>query len=121
MTTAKQSLGRWGEELAVKYLSENGYTIVARNYHTKHGELDIIAQKDDLIYFVEVKTRSNSAYGFPEEAVTPRKQSHMMMAAESFFKSHPMGFETWQFDIIAILKRTGQEAEIVHIQNVISS
>ena len=120
MTTAKKSLGNWGEELAVNYLLENGYSIVARNYHTKHGELDIIAQKDDVIYFVEVKTRSTNTFGFPEEAVTSRKRSHMMMAAESFFEKHSSDFETWQFDIIAILKRTGQEAEIVHLQNVIS-
>jgi putative endonuclease len=119
MTRHNQALGRWGEETAVRHLQLRGYTILARNLRTRHGELDIVAQKDEALVFVEVKMRSSNAFGFPEEAVTPRKQAHMLMAAEAYFEQHPNCPETWQFDIIAITRRAGSPPEIEHFENVI--
>ncbi len=119
MTHQRQALGRWGEETAVRYLQTRGYIILARNLHTAHGELDIVARKEETIVFVEVKMRSSNAYGFPEEAVSPRKQAHLLSAAEAYFQQHPDSPETWQFDIIAITHRPGTAPEIEHFENVI--
>lgn len=118
MTNRRQALGRWGEETAVRYLEARGYAILARNLHTAHGELDIVAGKDGALVFVEVKMRSSNAYGFPEEAVSPRKQAHLVSAAEAYFEQYPDSPETWQFDIIAITRRPGAPPEIEHFENV---
>lgn len=119
MTTRRQALGRWGEETTARYLQARGYAILARNFHTAHGELDIVAGKEGAIVFVEVKVRSSNAFGFPEEAVSPRKQAHLLSAAEAYFEKHPESPETWQFDIVAITCCPGAEPEIEHFENVI--
>ena len=69
--------GQRGEALAFNYLIENNYKILNTNFSCKLGEIDIIAQKDDYIIFVEVKARSFSAFGLPREAVTYQKQQHI--------------------------------------------
>jgi putative endonuclease len=119
MTDRRQALGRWGEETAVRFLEKNNYTILARNVHTGHGELDIVAQKDGVVIFVEVKARSSNRYGYPEQAVSPRKQAHLLSAAEEYFTQHPDASETWQFDVIAITRCAGSPPEIEHFENVI--
>jgi putative endonuclease len=106
--------------VAVEYLKANGYTVLARNLRTPHGELDIVASKDNLLVFVEVKTRSSHSFAYPEDSVTPRKQAHMLSAAEDYLQQHPESGETWQFDVIAVEGRPGAKPEIVHFENVIS-
>ena len=119
MSDRRQRIGRWGEEHAARYLQEHGYIILERNLRTPHGEIDILSRKDDLLVFVEVKTRSSIAFGYPEQAVTPRKQAHMLAAAEAYFETHPDSSDAWQFDVIAIERKPGAEPEIVHFENVI--
>ena len=65
----RKTLGDWGEQVASTYLESQGYEILARNYHSRHGELDLIATKNKGLYFIEVKTRSNHAYGLGEESI----------------------------------------------------
>ena len=81
MTHRTQSFGREGERIAVDYLTEKGYRILRRNYRFGRGEIDIIAQDGTELVFVEVKTRRTSAFGEPEEAVTPKKQSQIRTVA----------------------------------------
>jgi putative endonuclease len=119
MTTQKQATGRWGEETAVHFLESHGYTILARNLHTAHGEIDIVASKEGGLVFVEVKSRSSHAFAYPEDSVTLRKQAHMLSAAEEYFQAHPESGESWQFDVIAIERKPGKNPEIVHFENVI--
>ena len=119
LTTRKQTIGRWGEDTAGEYLEGLGYTILARNVHTPHGEIDIIATKNQVLVFVEVKTRTSHSFAFPEEAVTPRKQAHMLSAAELYLNQHPECSDTWHFDVIAIVGKPGEEAQIEHFENVI--
>lgn len=114
-----QALGRWGEETAARYLEAQGYTILARNLHTAHGELDLVASKDGILVFVEVKVRSSTAHGFPEEAVGLRKQAHLLAAAEAYLSTASERPETWQFDVIAITRRPGRAPEIVHLENIL--
>jgi putative endonuclease len=120
MTTQKQVIGKWGEETAATYLENNGYTILKRNLHTAHGEIDIIASKEAVLIFVEVKTRSSHAFAYPEDSVTLRKQAHLLSAAEDYLQAHPESGESWQFDVIAIERKPGGSPEIVHFENVIS-
>ena len=120
--TGRQSLGRWGESLAAAYLQERGYDILAQNYRTPYGELDLVARHAvaNLIVFVEVKTRATSTFGFPEEAVTPRKQAHLLNAAQAYIQQHPDSRCNWRIDVIAI-RRIGrnQPAQIVHFENAL--
>ena len=81
MTGKTQATGQWGEEIAARYLESKGYTICARNIHTAHGEIDIVAGKEAATIFVEVKTRSSHAFAYPEDSVTRRKQAAMLSAA----------------------------------------
>jgi putative endonuclease len=119
MKNHKQTIGIWGEDLARSYLEEKGYEIVARNVRTTHGEIDIIANKDGLMVFVEVKTRTSHFFAYPEASVTQRKQTHMLLAAEAYLNQHPECSDSWQFDVIAIEGKPGGNAQIEHFENVI--
>ena len=120
MTTQKQAFGQWGEDTAATYLERNGYTILGRNFHTAHGEIDIVASKQAVLIFIEVKTRSSHSFAYPEDSVTKSKQAHMLSAAEEYLQSHPESGESWQFDVIAIERKPGSTPEIVHFENVIA-
>jgi putative endonuclease len=113
-------MGRWGEALAAEYLATNGYVFLARNVHTAHGEIDIVASKEDALIFVDVKTRSSHTFAHPEDSVTLRKQAHMLSAAEDYLQKHPESGEAWQFDVIAIEKKPAEKPEITHFENVIA-
>ncbi len=120
MKTPRQDLGQWGETLAAEYLQAHGYTILERNVHTAHGEIDIVASKEGSTIFVEVKTRKSSAFANPEDSVSSRKQAFLMFAAETYFNLHPDSPESWQFDVIAIIGQPGKKVQIEHFENVIA-
>lgn len=98
-------LGKWGEELAVAHLEGLGYAIAQRNWRHNHLEVDIIATKGRRMVFVEVKTRSSIDYD-PLQAITPRKKSLLVHAANAYLLSLKHTFEA-QFDIITIIGRPG--------------
>ncbi len=110
----RRNFGQWGESTAVSYLVQKGYRILERNYRTPYGELDIIAQESDYLVFVEVKTRKNTQFGSPLEAVTYAKQQHLRRAAEIYLIENPTDLAI-RFDVIAILKKSGQAPQIEHI------
>lgn len=119
MSTRKQVVGRWGEDAAAEYLTANGYLVLSRNVHSAHGEIDIVASKDGLLVFVEVKTRSSHTFAYPEDSVTLRKQAYLLSAAEEYLQAHPESGESWQFDVIAVEGTPGGKAQIEHFENVI--
>ncbi len=119
MSTRKQVLGRWGEDAAAQYLTANGYTVLARNIHSAHGELDIVASKGGVLVFVEVKARSSHSFAYPEDSVTRRKQAYLLSAAEEYLQAHPESGDSWQFDVIAVEGGPGGKAQIEHFENVI--
>lgn len=95
--------GAFGEDLAEKFLKKNGYEIIARNYKYGHLEIDIIAKKDKIISFVEVKTRRSHSYGPGEEAVNDTKQGHIKKVAEDFITKHVNSDSfDFRFDVIVI-------------------
>ena len=96
-----------------------GFSILDRNLRTAHGEIDIIALRDGLLVFVEVKTRTSHAFAYPEDSVNKRKQTFMLSAAEEYLQAHPESGESWQFDVIAVVGRPGVKPQIEHFENVI--
>jgi putative endonuclease len=97
-----QILGQWGEICAADYLARHGFIIAARNVRTPEGEIDLIAQKDELLVFVEVKTRAHNLGGYPEEAITEEKLEHMSNSAEWYLLEHPENEENWRIDVISV-------------------
>jgi len=112
----KKKLGDRGEEIAAHYLCEQGYEILARNYHTRYGELDIICHKDEDVVIVEVKTRTSIKFGFPEEAVTPRKIGHLKKAALIYLGQNSGFFREIRFDVVTVFI-DGNRVKINHIEN----
>ncbi len=118
----RQSLGRWGEQEAARYLASQGYEILEHNHRTPHGELDLIAwlPAANTIIFVEVKTRSTRTFGNPEESVDLRKQAHLLNAAQYYIQQHPDKTCNWRIDVIAIQRAgKGQPAQITHFENAL--
>jgi len=116
----KNEVGRWGEDLACKYLIDMGYVILERNYHTRYGEIDIIAQLHDQLIFVEVKTRTSKHFGYPEEAYTYSKNDHLVNSILIFLECHPEIIDNWQIDLISIEgKYLASSPLITHFQNLV--
>lgn len=120
MTGARQALGRWGETQAAEYLGQLGYLVLERNARTAYGEIDLVARQGAVLVFVEVKTRSSTAYGLPEASVTSRKQAHLLAAAQAYLQAHPDLEGDWRVDVIAIQRQhSGQIPDIVHFENAL--
>lgn len=123
----RQRIGRWGENVAAYYLEKKGYRVQARNVRTPRGEIDLIAfqessQSSPVVVFVEVKTRTNTGFGLPEEAVDPRKLDHIFLSADAYLQDHPeQAALEWRIDVIAIQGQPGSKVEdviIEHFENV---
>lgn len=95
-------LGRSGEEAAGRFLKEKGYKILKRNYKSKLGEIDIIAQDRDTLCFIEVKTRRSLKYGLPSEAVCGFKQSKISKAALVYLKENNQLDSKARFDVLSV-------------------
>ncbi len=102
MTAAQR--GKAGENLAAAFLQEKGYRIVARNFHCRGGELDIVAAKKEILAFVEVRTRKRGSMVSPVESVTAAKRKKVITAAYVFLEEHPELQQTMQprFDLVLI-------------------
>jgi len=109
--------GKFGEDCAAKFLEAKGYSIVARNFRIRSAEIDIIAQLDNLIIFVEVKTRSNIRYGLPSEAVDFRKQKKIIKAAGVFLQDENFCNCACRFDVVEIYLNGERVEEVNHIEN----
>jgi putative endonuclease len=107
-------LGKLGEELAVDFLQENGYEILETNWIFQKAEIDIIAQKENILAVVEVKTRSSIEFGLPQDFVKPKKIQLLVKAVNEYVISNDLDVEV-RFDIVAIYKE-GQEYKIEHIE-----
>jgi putative endonuclease len=99
--------GSTGEKLAVQWLIGKGYSIKEINWRYKHLEVDVIAVKGDTLHFIEVKTRTTTEFGNPEESITKLKMKNLRDAAEQYQFLHP-GWKWIQFDVLAILFKNGK-------------
>ncbi len=103
----RQALGRAGEDYACAALEREGYTVLARNFYTKSGEIDLIVQRGDVIAFVEVKTRSQGKFGIPAEAVTQKKMRAICRSAMLFLEKYKGDVQGFRFDVAQIFENCG--------------
>ncbi len=108
-------IGVKGEQIAAEFLQKKGYIIVHRNWRTGRREVDIIAAKEDMLVMVEIKTRSGTGFGYPEEAVNRKKQAFLREAALVFSTENPQ-YRNIRFDIISVLVSGGAVKEVVHFE-----
>lgn len=120
MSRRRVALGQWGEEMAASFLISKGYDILGRNIRTSYGEIDLIASKDQQLVFVEVKTRTSTQFGNPEDAVNDEKRAHMLASAQAYLQENPATELDWRIDVIAITKLSQNQPEIIHFENVIT-
>ena len=99
---ARQRTGRLGEDLARRHLETTGCRIVAINQRCPSGEIDIITEQDQTLAFVEVRTRRGRSKGSPEESITPRKQAHMVAAAQEYLQANALEDRPWRIDVVAV-------------------
>ena len=112
---------RHGEDLAYRYLSDNGYRIVARNYRSRSGkgEIDLVGWDQDRLAFIEVKTRASDDFGRPERAVDSAKQQHLVRSANDYLRRSKVAPGQARFDVVSILLRD-EGPEVVLLKDVFS-
>ena len=110
MLNSIQVFGKNNESLAVIYLKRQGYQIIEQNYRTRLGEIDIIARDNDTLAFVEVKSRSSSAFGTPKYAVTLQKQRKISLVAQYYLKSTHQSHIRARFDVVAIFSNADRHS-----------
>jgi putative endonuclease len=109
--------GNLGETMAAGYFLEKGYTILHKNWRHSHWEVDIIASKDNVLHFIEIKTRRTKNFGLPEENVNRKKMQHLINAAEEYLHL----YQKWkriQFNILAISIIKNKPIEYFFIEDV---
>ena len=114
----RHEIGKLGEDLAVKYLEKNGYKVIERNFECRQGEIDIISIYKDELIFIEVKTRTNTKYGKPVDAVDLKKQKHLIKAVEYYLYSRHLENEFVRIDVIEIYIGK-DECHINHLKQVV--
>ena len=120
MTTEKQNIGKLGEDIAVKYLEKHGYKILERNYHKPWGEIDIVAQQNHELVFIEVKTQNQEFEWRPEENITRHKKRQLSRIVTTYLKINKTPEDqNWRVDVLAItLDFKTKNASVEHIQNI---
>jgi putative endonuclease len=99
----RRELGQYGENLAAEFLKRRGFEIVEKNFHTRWGEIDVVARRGRSIHFVEVKTRSGTAHGEPEEAINYFKQQRLLGAAKMYLQARGVDLPNYQIDAVSII------------------
>lgn len=122
MPKQNRKFGDWGEKLAEDFLLRKEYEILDRNFQKRCGEIDLICRKDDVLHFVEVKTRTEAStqrFGLPEEAVTKKKQQRIIQTAFTYLSEKNYGGKiNWQIDVVSIVYyKKDQKAKIKFIKS----
>jgi len=111
-------LGKIGEDIATIYLQDMGYEILVRNWRFERVELDIVARKDSILVFCEVKTRRSVSHGIPSDAITPIKLQHIRTAALHWLTNNQSRHKGIRFDAISVIHCAGQPTTISHIKGI---
>jgi len=112
------NIGKFGEDIASKYLEEKGYKIKERNYRTFLGEIDIISEYKGNIIFVEVKTRRSDKFGYPEEAINFNKQRKIIKNALCYLAKYNLWEKNYCFDVILVSISNHKDVKrLKHIKN----
>ena len=122
MTHERLRLGQFGERVAVAHLESKGYRVLARNFRCREGEIDIVAQSNGCLVFVEVKTRRGDSTGTASESLTLLKGARISAAADAYCDANPASVEERRIDVIAVdLTPRGRLLRLEHIENAFSS
>ena len=109
-------LGKWGEDVALAYLLDQGYRLLDRNWHQGHRDLDLIMQQDDTLVIVEVRTRRRNLFMDPEQTVDTPKMLSLSKAANAYIRLHRISLNI-RFDIVAITGTPSSDFTINHIED----
>lgn len=110
-----RAIGIKGEEIAIKYLKNKGYIILEKNYKTYFGEIDIIAKDKNTLVFIEVKTRTNTLFGYPFESINYKKIQKLKNVALTYIKRHNLQLPI-RFDVLSIFMK-GDNKQVQHIKD----
>lgn len=113
---AKDAVGRYGEDVAARHLTDAGLEIVDRNWRCSEGEIDIVARERDVIVICEVKTRSSVLFGLPAEAITLRKRERMRRLAYLWLKEHSPRTAEVRFDVVSVIRPDRGAAIVEHLR-----
>jgi len=116
MSAARQAFGELGERIAERWLRRQGWRIVQRRFRTGHRDIDLVAERDGLVAFVEVKARRGQRFGDPVEAVNWKKQRELGRSARVWIARHGRAPEAYRFDVIGVLV-AGPRVRVRHIEN----
>ena len=120
MATHRIRLGKWGEDVAGRFLEEKGYRLLDTNYRCRWGEVDIVAQEGDELVFVEVRTRRGAEFGTPEESVTAAKARRLIATAQDYLQQNGQEESEWRIDLIAIrLDGDRRVEDIAHLRHAV--
>lgn len=119
MSTHRQALGHRGETLARRHLESQGYTILEANYRTRQGEIDLVAEQDEAVVFVEVRTLSGPGLGTPAESITRSKQAHLVAAAQQYLQEHDAFDRDWRIDLVSIQLARGGKPRLEVLKNAV--
>ncbi|MFP4034149.1 MAG: YraN family protein [Desulfovermiculus sp.] len=111
--------GRSGEEMARAFLVGQGYEVISVNWRCRYGELDLVCRNQQIVVFVEVKTRNTSTLETPAEALTHRKQSKLIKSASLFLSQHKMWHLQSRFDLVSVFFQT-HHCQVDHVPNAFS-
>jgi putative endonuclease len=109
--------GFLGEKMAVEFLLKKGFSILHQNWRHGHWEVDFIASLNNILHFIEIKTRRTKKFGYPEDDVTKKKLENLINASEEYLTLHPE-WKRIQFDILSITILKDQKAEFFFIEDV---
>jgi len=114
----RRRFGDCGEELAADYFLARGFSLVARNWRCRAGEIDLVMERDGCLHFIEIKTRRTTSFGYPEESITRRKLEHLSRAIETYLLSAPVQPRAYQADALAITLAPGKEPEFHYVPGI---
>ena len=120
MISSNRSFGDQGEALVCEYLKKKGYRIREKQWRSKVGEIDIIAEKNGVFVFVEVKTRQSSRFGYPEESVTTKKRQHLMHAADLYCQLQRIE-RPRRIDVVAVILGENNIPLFEHFEDITSA
>ncbi len=116
--TARSRLGAWGEQVAGRFLQDRGYRILATNYRCVYGEVDIVAQEDDELVFVEVRTRRVGNYGTPEESLSKPKLRRLVATCHHYLQRQDAGAAQWRVDLVSVYLQPGRVRRLERINHL---
>src|SRR5689334_18852057 len=112
----KNTVGRYGEDLAARYLTKHGFAVLERNWRCGLGEIDIVAREGDTLVICEVKTRRGLGYGSPLESITYRKLTTLRKLAGAWLRSHQVRPREVRIDIVAVMLSQGAPPQVDHLR-----